>query len=225
MSAPAPRPGRRTLLTGLAAAAAAGAVPPLLAGCSTAAGHKAGEAAAARASDAGGAAFVMIVRHGEKPDGDHPGLDENGAHDGKSLTERGWARAKALPTLFDPPAPGLRTPARILAAADRGPLAGAHRMRQTVTPLAARLGLTVDTTHAESQETALATAALAGAQPVLISWEHSRIPRIIEALGATTSGAPTTWPDRFDLIWTLTRPTTGPWTFHQLPQHLLPGDT
>lgn len=170
----AARPTRRTLLTGLAIAA-----PVLLAGCSASsgkAGKKAGkEAGVARASDAGGEALVMIIRHGEKPDGGHPGLDENGGHDGKSLTERGWSRARALPTLFAPPAPGLRTPARILAAADQGPLAGAHRMRQTVTPLAAKLGLTVDTGYAESQETALAGAALAGPQPVLICWEHSRI--------------------------------------------------
>ncbi|MFF3003204.1 hypothetical protein ACFVTF_10390 [Kitasatospora sp. NPDC057940] len=219
----AARPARRTLLTGLAIAA-----PVLLAGCSASsgkAGKKAGkEAGAARASDAGGEALVMIIRHGEKPDGGHPGLDENGHHDGKSLTERGWSRARALPTLFVPPAPGLRTPARILAAADQGPLAGAHRMRQTVTPLAAKLGLTVDTDYAESQETALAGAALAGPQPTLICWEHSRIPRIVEALGAAGSGAPATWPDRFDLVWVFARPAGGAWTFQEVRQHLLDGD-
>ncbi|MDH6707514.1 hypothetical protein P3T27_004251 [Kitasatospora sp. MAA19] len=216
------RPARRTLLTGLAAA-----VPALLAGCSGSSGRSGkpgGNASAARASDAGGEAFVMIIRHGEKPDGAHPGLDENGSHDGKSLTERGWSRARALPSLFAPPAPGLRTPARILAAADQGPLAGAHRMRQTVTPLAAKLGLTVDTAYAESQETALAGAALAGSQPVLICWEHSRIPRIVEALGAAGSGAPATWPDRFDLVWVFARAAGGAWTFREVRQHLLDGD-
>ncbi|MER7755562.1 hypothetical protein [Kitasatospora sp. NPDC097643] len=214
---------RRTLLTGLAAA-----VPGLLAGCSSDQGGKGGKvdknASAAPASDAGGDAFVMIIRHGEKPSGDQQGLDENGGHDGKSLTARGWSRARALPSLFSPPAPGLRTPARIFAAADQGPLAGAHRMRQTVAPLAAELGLTVDTTHPESQETALATAVLAGAQPVLICWEHSRIPRIVEALGATGSGAPATWPDRFDLVWVLSRTAGGPWAFQEVREHLLNGD-
>ncbi|MFE6054393.1 hypothetical protein ACFQ6N_26875 [Kitasatospora sp. NPDC056446] len=219
-------PTRRALLAGLA-----GAAPLVLAGCSSAEAGSAGSAgkpgkgaSAARASDPGGEAFVMVVRHGEKPDGSHPGLDENGKHDGKSLTERGWARANALPGLFSPPAPGLRTPARILAAADQGPLAGAHRMRQTVTPLAAKLGLTVDTRYAESQESDLAGAALAGPQPVLICWEHSRIPRIVEALGATGSGAPAVWPDRFDLVWVFSRPAGGAWTFQEVRQHLLAGD-
>ncbi|MFF2146046.1 hypothetical protein [Kitasatospora sp. NPDC058190] len=211
---------RRTLLTGLAVAA-----PLVLAGCSSGKKDKADRTGpVAKASDPGGAAFVMIIRHGEKPDGNQPGLDENGKHDGKSLTQRGWDRAKALPTLFAPPAAGLRTPARIYAATDQGPMAGAHRMRQTVTPLAAKLRLTVDTTYAESQESELAGAALAGTQPVLICWEHSRIPRIVEALGASGSGVPGTWPDRFDLVWVFSRPAGGAWTFQEVHQHLLDGD-
>ncbi|SOB79210.1 hypothetical protein [Streptomyces sp. 1331.2] len=217
-------PSRRALLAGLA-----GVAPLVVAGCSSGKQDKPGKAgkseAAARANDPGGAAVVMIIRHGEKPDGGHPGLDENGKQDGKSLTERGWARARALPSLFSPPAPGLHTPARIFAAADQGPLAGAHRMRQTVTPLAAALGLTVDTGYAESQESALAGAALAGAQPVLICWEHSRIPRIVEALGAVGSGAPAAWPDRFDLVWVFSRPAGGAWSFQEVRQHLLDGDS
>ncbi|MFD7903545.1 histidine phosphatase family protein [Kitasatospora sp. NPDC059747] len=217
---------RRTLLTGLTAV-----VPVLLTGCSSNSksdskkAAKAANATAARASDPGGDAFVMIIRHGEKPDGSTPGLDENGKHDSKSLTERGWSRAKALPRLFDPPATGLRKPARIYAASDQGPLAGAHRMRQTVTPLGAALGLKVDITYAESQETELAGAVLTGAQPVLISWEHGRIPRIVEALGATGSGAPAVWPDRFDLVWVFSRTAGGPWTFQEVHQHLLDGDS
>ncbi|MER7846109.1 hypothetical protein ABTZ03_19390 [Kitasatospora sp. NPDC096077] len=212
------RPTRRLLLTGMLAA------PLALTGCSSGKKKNKTDAPAARASDPGGAAFVMIVRHGEKPTGDQPGLDENGKHDGKSLTQRGWDRAKALPTLFSPPAAGLRTPARIYAATDQGPMAGAHRMRQTVTPLGAALGLTVDTTYAESQESELAGAALTGAQPVLICWEHSRIPRIVEALGAAGSGAPSSWPDRFDLVWVFSRPAGGAWAFQEVRQHLLEGD-
>ncbi|KJK57334.1 hypothetical protein UK12_17380 [Saccharothrix sp. ST-888] len=170
----------------------------------------------------------MIIRHGEKPDGSHPGIDENGHQDSHSLTERGWARAKALPQLFEPPQgqplkPGLARPAKIFAATDQGPLAGAHRMRQTVTPLAGRLGLPIDTTYAESQEAALATAVLAVSAPVLICWEHSRIPDIVKSLGADRSGAPASWPDRFDLVWAFTR-TAGNWTFREIPQHLLDGD-
>ncbi|MER6301647.1 hypothetical protein ABT247_19085 [Kitasatospora sp. NPDC001539] len=211
---------RRALLAGLAAAA-----PLVLAGCSSGTtGRRDKDGPVARANDPGGAAFVMIIRHGEKPTGDQPGLDEDGRPDGKSLTRRGWDRARALPTLFTPAAPGLRTPARIYAATDQGPMAGAHRMRQTVGPTATALGLTVDTGYAESQESALAAAVLAGAQPALICWEHSRIPRIVEALGASGSGAPGSWPDRFDLLWVFSRPAGGAWTFRELHQHLLDGD-
>ncbi|MEV7773576.1 hypothetical protein [Kitasatospora sp. NPDC086791] len=210
-------PARRALLTGLA-----GVAPLVLAGCTI--GRPPRPAATEEPGDPGREAFVMVIRHGEKPDAGHPGRDEAGKPDGKSLTKRGWARAEALPSLFTPPAPGLRAPVRILAAADQGPSAGAHRMRQTVTPLAGRLGLAVNTAYAESQESALARSVLSGPGPVLICWEHSRIPRIVEALGAADCGVPHVWPDRFDPVWVLSRPAGGAWTFHEVRQHLLDGD-
>ncbi|GAA2262722.1 MULTISPECIES: histidine phosphatase family protein [Kitasatospora] len=231
--------GRRGMLGGLVAA-----VPLLLAGCSSHSGKDgkassgasssgkgaSGMASAAAAPSGGddGDVFVMIIRHGEKPDGSQPGIDENGHQDSHSLTERGWARAKALPQLFDPPQgqplkPGLARPTRIFAATDQGPKAGAHRMRQTVTPLAKALGLQLDLSYAESQEADLAKAVLGISSPVLICWEHSRIPHIVKGLGAEHSGAPGTWPDRFDLVWVLTR-TSGKWTFREIQQHLLDGD-
>ncbi|MFE2285589.1 histidine phosphatase family protein [Streptomyces sp. NPDC059443] len=166
---------------------------------------------------------VMIIRHGEKPTGSEPGKDDNGKRDSHSLTDRGWARAEALPRLFAPqPAPGLVRPAKVYAATDQGPDAGGHRMRQTVTPLAKRLGLTVDLTYAESKEADLAAAVSASSGPVLICWEHSRIPEIVKAL-APRSGAPAAWPDRFDLVWVFTR-TAGTWSFKEVDEHLLDSD-
>ncbi|MFI6686743.1 hypothetical protein [Streptomyces sp. NPDC050485] len=118
----------------------------------------------------------------------------------------------------------LPRPATIYAAADQGPHAGAHRMRQTVTPLGEALHLQVNTDFPEGNEKGLAAAALAATAPVLICWEHSRIPPIVEALGASqATGVPKVWPDRFDLVWLLTR-RSGTWTFRSMPQHLLPGD-
>ncbi|MFF3909658.1 hypothetical protein ACFYZJ_27615 [Streptomyces sp. NPDC001848] len=171
---------------------------------------------------------IMIIRHGEKPGRHESGIDENGRPDAKSLTQRGWDRARALTVLFDPPQgqarkPGIARPRTIYAAADRGPLAGAHRMRETVTPLAQHMGITPDMTYAETQEAALAEAALSAFQPVLICWEHSRIPAIVNALGASRSGAPAAWPNRFDLVWVFTH-SHGSWAFRQIGQHLLPGD-
>ncbi|WP_327351475.1 hypothetical protein [Streptomyces sp. NBC_01304] len=188
-------------------------------------GHQSPEATV---SDAGRDTTIMIIRHGEKPGHGEQGVDEAGRPDKKSLTRRGWRRADALPRLFaaEPgrPAPKLPRPATLFAAADTGPHAGAHRMRQTVTPLSKALHLPVDTSVAEGQETRLATAALAAKAPVLISWEHSRIPAIVRALGAAQArGVPGKWPERFDLVWEFTR-TGGNWAFRSVPQHLLDGD-
>ncbi|ARF58482.1 hypothetical protein [Streptomyces gilvosporeus] len=212
-----PSVSRRRLLAGLAAA------PVALAGC----GRK-GSSDPLHLARSQATTTVMIIRHGEKPDKSHPGYDEHGHKDPHSLTRRGWARARALPKLFDPPkgrapVPGLMRPKTLYAATDKGPLSGGHRMRQTVTPLAQQLGIKLDLTFAESQEAALAKAAVAAPAPVLICWEHSRIPAIVDALGASGTGVPGEWPDRFDLVWVFTH-AHGKWTFRQVNQHLLPGD-
>ncbi|WP_102923062.1 hypothetical protein [Streptomyces noursei] len=224
VAADRPAVSRRWVLAGLAAAA-----PAVLAAC----GGKKGNAASLSPHGAGkptpgNSTVIMIIRHGEKPDKHHPGIDEHGHEDHKSLTQRGWDRANALPKLFDPPAgqklpAGVERPRTIYAATDQGPKAGAHRMRQTVTPLAHHMGLKVDTEFAESEEGALAKAALSATGPVLICWEHSRIPDIVSALGASGGGVPDEWPDRFDLVWVFTH-AKGSWAFRQVDQHLLPGD-
>ncbi|MCC3777727.1 hypothetical protein K6I33_002499 [Streptomyces sp. UNOB3_S3] len=171
----------------------------------------------------------MIIRHGEKPRGGARGMDENGEPDKKSLTQRGWERARALPKLFTPATDtagraGLPRPFTLFAAADYGPNAGSHRMRQTVTPLSEELKLPVNTSFSETEEEKLAAAALASPQPVLICWEHSRIKDIVKGLGAAGApGVPKSWPDRFDLVWVLTR-RRGVWSFRSVPQHLLDGD-
>ncbi|WP_369393396.1 hypothetical protein AB5J72_42000 [Streptomyces sp. CG1] len=223
--------GRQMISRRRALAAMAAAAPAVLAGC----GGKHTRKAASDPSDApvsgvsvADGITIMVIRHGEKPGKHESGIDENGRPDAKSLTQRGWGRARALPTLFAPPKgqalkPGIVRPRTIYAAADQGPLAGAHRMRETVTPLAQHMGITLDTTYAESQEAALAKAALSAPQPVLICWEHSRIPAIVNALGASHSGVPAAWPNRFDLVWVFTH-THGSWAFRQVGQHLLPGD-
>lgn len=220
-------PNRRAVLLGLALAA-----PVVAAGCGG--GHD--EPSASKSSappDSGRDTTILIIRHGEKPRSGDPGFDESGKQDKKSLTKRGWERSHALPRLFDPNGGGspassgtapLPRPATIYAAADQGPHAGAHRMRQTVTPLAEALHLRVDTGFAEGKEKALAAAALAATAPVLICWEHSKIPPIVEALGASQAdGVPEEWPDRFDLVWVFTR-RAGAWTFRSVPQHVLAGD-
>jgi hypothetical protein len=109
----------------------------------------------------------MIIRHAEKPpkSSGSGGIDLRGRADSHSLTSQGWTRAAYLPDLFTPsdgehsswgdgrhgPA-RLPTPRTIYAS---GPGKGdgeGTRCRETVGPLAASLGLRVNTTFSRGQE-------------------------------------------------------------------------
>jgi hypothetical protein len=177
---------------------------------------------------------VMIIRHGEKPEGSGKpyGITDAGERDEESLTVRGWTRAGALAELFDPrgadggavaPRAGLSRPATIFASDPHSH--GSKRPEQTVTPLAQALGVQVDVRFAKGQEADL-VAALAGARgPVLIGWQHESIGAIIEHLGAVTPTPPQDWPGgRFDMVYVFTRNGDG-WNFAQVPQVLLAGDS
>ncbi|WP_020660380.1 hypothetical protein [Amycolatopsis benzoatilytica] len=204
---------RRTLLGG-----AAGGAALFVAGCAS------GQGARAAAAPAPGAR-VMIIRHGEKPDGSGgpQGIDVNGNADSHSLTVRGWTRAGALVELFDPSTgalrDGLARPTAVYAAGGSG--GEGTRPRETATPLAERLGKQLDTTYAKGSESQLAAEVSRRSEPTLISWQHEEIPALAAAFGAP---APQRWPDdRFDLVWVLTPAGSG-WTLTQVPQLLLAGD-
>jgi hypothetical protein len=182
----------------------------------------------------GGAKMIMIIRHAEKPDdsGGVLGVTADGKHDPESLIVQGWTRAGALIGLFDPraadggqlpPRPGLARPASIFASDPGGH--GSKRPLETITPLAAALGITPNTQYDKGDEAALA-AGLAGApDPVLISWQHESIPAIIANLGQVTPAPPASWPGpRFDMVYVFNRDSGG-WTFSQIPQMLLAGDS
>jgi hypothetical protein len=171
--------------------------------------------------------LVMIIRHGEKPDGSHPGVDAKGNPDDSSLTETGWNRANRLVDLFapaqHPPRSGLARPTAIYAAGATSDGEG-MRTRETVQPLADALGITVNTKFGKGDEKALVKDATARSGVTLICWQHGEIPAIVEAFRAVSPAAPSTWPDdRFDVVWTLTRTTNG-WHFAQLPELALPQD-
>jgi TQXA domain-containing protein len=172
--------------------------------------------------------IIMVIRHGEKPTtSTETGFEPDGTPNRDALTIRGWQRAGALAALFDPvdrPLPaGLRRPERIVAARTEDD--GRHlRERQTVAPLADKLGLPVQSDHSVPEVAAAgaAIAPLTGA--TLVCWEHKLLPRIVEGLGPVSPTPPTVWPDdRFDLVWVFTRSGAG-WIFSQVPQLLLEGD-
>uniref|UniRef100_A0AAU2JZY7 Histidine phosphatase family protein n=1 Tax=Streptomyces sp. NBC_00049 TaxID=2903617 RepID=A0AAU2JZY7_9ACTN len=207
-------PRRRAVL-------AAALAPLAVAGCS---GGEEDARTAAPGPQAGPKdTLIMVIRHAEKPYAGASGWDEEGEDDPGSLAGRGWRRAEELPRLF-PPARGssLPRPAAVFAAGGKD--GAPARCRQTVAALATALRTPVRTEFALGAEPALVRAALAAPAPVLVCWEHTGIPRLIEALGAQqVRGIPTTWPDRYDLVWTFTR-RRGQWSFRELPQSLLPGD-
>jgi len=176
------------------------------------------------------ATTIMLIRHAERPEGDEPpfGVDRAGSRCDESLTPVGWQRATALAALFAPdggePPTGLVRPRALFASTPRKK-DGSKRSLQTISPLADKLGLEVDTDFGRSDVKALAERVLRTPGPVLISWQREYLPEIVDALGEVDSTPPDPWPeDRFDVIWVLTRNGAQGWVFSQLPQGLLPGD-
>ena len=221
--------GRRTALT-MSAAGAFGA----LAACSrtTEAKRPGAEAVAPAASPSAGSAGagrVMIVRHAEKPDGSTKGVEPSGDNDDDSLTVQGWTRAGALDRLFAPsgsaPPSTLATPRAIYAADPKSD--ASKRPAQTVSVLAAKLGIQVATDFTKSSIKDLAKAAIASAASgaVLIAWQHQDIPSIVAEFPNVSPTPPSSWPgSRFDIVFVLDQDGSG-WRFSQVPQLLLQGDS
>ncbi|MGW4528816.1 hypothetical protein [Amycolatopsis sp. NPDC004378] len=211
---------RRTLL-----GVAAGSTALLAGGCGT---TQQVQPAALPPAPASGT-LIMIIRHGEKPAGSGApqGIDVDGNTDLHSLTVAGWTRAGALVELFAPGAGSLRAglarPTAIYAAGGTG--GEGQRPRETVGPLAARLGVPVTTTFAKGGEAALAAEVACRSGVTLICWQHEEIPALTTAVGTVGPAPPQSWPDnRFDVVWVLA-PTGAGWSFTQVPQLLLAGDS
>jgi hypothetical protein len=184
---------------------------------------------------------IYIIRHGEKPDDAAPrrsaparrGVDFHGHQNEHSLLPRGWQRSGALAALFDPTQgplrPGLQVPGRLISPSygDKSK-AAEHRTHQTISGISDRLGITIAADFAKGQEPELAAAlAKSGPGAVLICWDHARIPVLASALPLLHGTViPKTWPaDRFDVIWAFTLVTQARYSFAQVPQLLLSGDT
>src|SRR4051794_26723434 len=93
---------------------------------------------------------ILIIRHAEKPENDHPewgpGLTSHGAPDPEALIIRGWQRAGSWAALFgahlggpDYPQPAMIFAANPDCAADDHP-EPSQRPYETILPLADRLG-------------------------------------------------------------------------------------
>lgn len=184
---------------------------------------------------------IYVIRHGEKPDEPesrhsaptHRAVDYHGNHNEHSLLPRGWQRSGALAALFDPSRgplrPGLRIPRKLVSPSygDKSTNAG-HRTHQTISGISGRLGISITADFAKGQEPELAAElAKSGPGAVLVCWDHAHIPALACALPLVHGTViPDKWPgDRFDLIWSFTLAAGREYSFAQLPQLLLPGDT
>lgn len=132
----------------------------------------------------------MLIRHGEKP-ADPPlkppphGVTIEGRHNKHSLLPQGWQRAGALAAIFsnDLPEPLARPDA--VFAPDYGEKTSFHRTTETVTPMAHRLHLAVQTPVPKGEEEQLVTEFLARTPGVLlVCWEHHHLPTLAHELAA-----------------------------------------
>jgi len=174
---------------------------------------------------------IQIIRHAEKPTDDPQtlGVDSSGNENPECLIPLGWQRAGALATLFDPSrgtlAPDLSAPQTIFAAGV-GKHSNSHRPRETVKPLADKLGLKTNDSFLKGDETAMVDAVLAQTGVVLITWQHEDIPGIANQILGNDTTVPQSWPgDRFDIVWVFTPDDSGAYAFTQVPQLLLAGDS
>jgi hypothetical protein len=207
-----------------------------------------------------GATKIMVIRHAEKPDKyngqQYNGVDVYGSSGAEDLVTLGWERAGGLVTLFAPPwgpkGPTLATPQYLYAADPKDKSAPdaktkepSQRPYETLGPLAAVLGLTINAGFKKKDFKDMVANAITQPGVVLISWQHEDIALgesgshgishyILKDTGTTDSfNIPTTWPvdskgkARYDLVFVFDRPTgTGPITaFSMFAQMLLAGDS
>jgi hypothetical protein len=174
---------------------------------------------------------IMLMRHAEKPakDGAPYGVTLEGERSKESLRIRGWQRAGALITLLAPAAQvelvSLATPSFLFASK---PLRrkGSKRPIETITPLAERLALKINSSFERSDCEGVVEEVLSCSGVVLICWQREYIPEIASHILGSKKIAPANWPeDCFDMIWVfdLDR-VSNRYKFTQVPQNLLAGD-
>jgi len=194
---------------------------------------------------------IFLIRHAEKPPDRRPkhpgretqkrparkrqtnGVDKSGTPDKEALTVPGWQRAGALAVFFGSKK-GLPAPRRIYASAPgKAKVAptvkvgsSSKRPTLTVSPLAAKLKLSIIAKFAKGQEHDLAAEVTGWKGTTLVSWQHEPIPEIAETILGSAKGVPARWPgNRYDVVWRFVRRGKGGrWKFDQVCQNLLFGD-
>ena len=174
----------------------------------------------------------MLIRHAEKPAKDFApfGVTADGERNKESLEVRGWQRAGALANLFAPnnghfQHSSLAKPQFLFASK---PLRrkGSRRPLETVTPLAQKLALRINSSFQRADFESMLEEVFACKGVVLICWQREYIPDIASYILGNKKIAPSNWPeDCFDMIWVFDLvSSSSKYTFKQVPQKLLKGD-
>lgn len=97
---------------------------------------------------------------------------------------------------------------------------------ETITPLAEKLGLQINSQFLKFNYEAMLEKATSSDGVVLICWQQEVIPNIANYILRSNKMSPQDWPDeRFDMVWVFERDKRSDrYSFHQVPQCLLMGD-
>ena len=161
---------------------------------------------------------ILIIRHAEKLTGDAKSPEL--APDGKeraAILEKIFEKSEKRPMPFP-------TPDFIFAAKNSEK---SHRPVLTVTPLAKKLKLPINSDFNNDDPTKIADEIFGNAKyadkTVLISWRHNSIIPLAQKLKAT--GLPESWKDEvYDRVWQITYDEKGNAKWVDRPQQLMPKD-
>jgi hypothetical protein len=174
---------------------------------------------------------IMVIRHAEKPVDPPPhGVTFEGEREKESLTVRGWQRAGALVSFFAPANGSFQDSSlaepQFLFASKPTKRNGSKRPIETITPLAEKLAIRINSNFQKDEEKEMLEEAFLCAGVVLICWQHEFIPKIANHILKNKTTAPQDWPeDRFDVVWVFERDSaSAQYSFKQVPQNLLMGD-
>src|SRR6185369_16462205 len=148
----------------------------------------------------------------------------------ESLEVRGWQRAGALANLLAPANGRFQDSAlakpQFLFASKPLRRKGSRRPIETLTPLAQKLAIRINSSFARAEFASMLDDVLQCKGVVRICWQREYIPDIASYILGDNKMAPQTWPENcFDIIWVfdLDR-NAGRYNFQQVPQKLLAGD-
>ena len=175
----------------------------------------------------------MLIRHAEKPAKDFEpyGVTEKGLRNQEALAVRGWQRAGALATLLAPTdghfQNGALAKPQFLFASKPLRRRGSRRPIQTIRPLAKKLAIEINSNYQRADYENLLSEVFLCKGVVLICWQREYIPQIASLILSNGRRVPAAWPqNRYDMVWGFDLDSaSGKYTFKQVPQQLLNGDS